>query len=126
LIAGLLAMVVLGTLSALFALGARWLMLPFSDDPSVLALAARMLVLMAPFMLFDGVQYVLSYALRSLGAQVWAGINGIVGFFLITGGLGWWLVRSGWGADGLVYAAGAGMVAVALLHFARLLLVLRA
>jgi MATE family multidrug resistance protein len=126
LIAGLLAVVVLGTLSALFALSAPWLMLPFSDDPSVVALAARMLVLMAPFMLFDGVQYVLSYALRSLGDQIWAGINGIVGFFLITGGLGWWLVRSGWGADGLVYAAGAGMVAVALLHFARLLLVLRA
>jgi MATE family multidrug resistance protein len=125
LIAGLLAVVVLGTLSVLFALGAGWLMLPFSDDPNVLALAARMLVLMAPFMLFDGVQYVLSYALRSLGEQVWAGINGIIGFFLITGGLGWWLVRSGWGADGLIYAAGAGMVAVALLHFARLLLVLR-
>ena len=125
LIAGLLAVVVLGTLSLLFALGARWLMLPFSDDPSVLALAARMLVLMAPFMLFDGVQYVLSYALRSLGEQIWAGINGIIGFFLITGGLGWWLVRSGWGADGLIYAAGAGMVAVALLHCARLVAVLR-
>ncbi|MDB5698456.1 MAG: family efflux transporter [Alphaproteobacteria bacterium] len=124
-IAALLAVVVLGTLATVFALSARWLMLPFSEDPSVLALSARMVVLMAPFMLFDGVQYVLSYALRSLGEQVWAGLNGIIGFFLITGGLGWWLVRSGWGGDGLVYAGGAGMVAVALLHLGRLVIVLR-
>ena len=36
--------------------------------------------------------------LRSLGEQVWAGINGIIGFFVVTGGLGWLLVREGWGA----------------------------
>ncbi|HEX8214688.1 MAG TPA: MATE family efflux transporter, partial [Allosphingosinicella sp.] len=78
-----------------------------------------------PFMLFDGLQYVFSYALRSLGDQVWAGVNGIIAFFLVTGGLGWWLVRSGWGADGLVFAAGAGMVVCAGLQFARLLVVLR-
>ena len=40
-------------------------------------------------------------ALRSLGEQVWAGVNGIIGFFLVTGGLGWLLVRGGWGPDGL-------------------------
>lgn len=52
-------------------------------------------------------------------------MNGIIAFFFITGGLGWWLVRSGWGADGLVYAAGAGMVVCAVLQCGRLALVLR-
>lgn len=125
LIAAGLAILVLGGFSLILALAAGPVVEPFSDDPQVIALAASMLLLMTPFMLFDGLQYVFSYALRSLGEQVWAGINGIIAFFFITGGLGWWMVRNGWGAPGLVYAAGAGMVVCAVLQFARLLLVLR-
>ena len=68
----------------------------------------------------DGVQVVCLFALRSLGDQVAGGINGIVAFFCVTGGLGWLLVRAGHGADGLVWAAGAGMVVAALLQGARL------
>lgn len=125
LIAVLLAVMVLGAMSLFFGLAAFPVVDPFSDDVRVVALAAGMLALMAPFMAFDGIQYVLSYALRSLGEQVWAGMNAILAFFLITGGLGWWLVRTGWGADGLVYAAGAGMVACSLLNAGRLAWVVR-
>ena len=64
------------------------------------------------FLVFDGLQYVFGAALRSLGEQVWAGVNGIIGFFIVTGGLGWLLVRRGWGPDGLAYAAGVGMLLV--------------
>lgn len=124
-IAAGLSIMVVGGLSLVLALGAGWIVRPFSEDAQVTALAAGMLALMAPFLLFDGLQYVFSYALRSLGEQVWAGVNGILAFFVVTGGLGWLLVRSGWGADGLVYAAGAGMVTCAALQFARLLFVLR-
>ena len=124
-IAAGLAIVVMGGLSVLLALFARPAVAPFSGDSEVVELAAAMLLLMAPFMLFDGLQYVFSYALRSLGEQVWAGVNGIIAFFCVTGGLGWWLIRSGWGAQGLVYAAGAGMVVCAALQFARLVVVLR-
>lgn len=125
LIAAGLAIMVLGSLSLLFGSNAMLIVTPFSEDPQVVGMAAHMLVLMAPFMLFDGVQYVMSYALRALGEQVWAGINGIIGFFLVTGGLAWWLTRSGWGSDGLVYAAGAGMVTCASLQLLRLTLVVR-
>ena len=52
------------------------------------------------------------------------GLNGILGFFLVTGGLGWLLVRQGWGPDGLAYAAGVGMLVCALLQFGRLACVL--
>jgi MATE family multidrug resistance protein len=120
-----LAVMVMGAISLLYLVAAPSLVTPFSDDPQVLALAGPMLALMAPFMLFDGLQYVLSYALRSLGDQIWAGINSIIGFFIVTGGLGWWLVRSGYGPFGLVWAAGAGMVVTAALQFLRFLIVIR-
>jgi MATE family multidrug resistance protein len=125
LIAGGLAAIALGALSLVLVLGARHLVWPFSDDPEVLALAASMLSVIGAFLVFDGLQYVFGAALRSLGEQVWAGVNGILGFFVVTGGLGWLLVRQGWGPDGLAYAAGAGMLVCALLQFARLAWVLR-
>jgi MATE family multidrug resistance protein len=84
-----------------------------------------MLAIMGAFLVFDGLQYVFGAALRSLGEQVWAGLNGIIGFFVITGGLGWLLVERGWGPDGLAYAAGIGMLACATLQFGRLAFVLR-
>jgi len=124
-IAGGLASAILGSLSLLFVLWPRVAVWPFSDNPEVLALAASMLTVIAAFLVFDGLQYVFGSALRSLGEQVWAGFNGIVGFFIVTGGLGWLLVRRGWGPDGLAYAAGLGMLVVGLLQFGRLAWVLR-
>jgi MATE family multidrug resistance protein len=88
-------------------------------DP-VHRLAAAMLVPWAPFILFDGVQIVFVYALRSLGDQVAAGLNSILAFFVITGGAGLLLVHLGHGAIGLAYASGVGMLAAALLHGLRL------
>src|SRR3546814_17172521 len=46
-----------------------------------------------------------------------AGVNGIIAFYLVTGGLGWLLIRH-WeiGPMGLVYASAAGMVVAALLQ----------
>jgi MATE family multidrug resistance protein len=64
-------------------------------------------------------------ALRSLGEQVWASLNGIIGFFVVTGGVGSLLVSQGWGPDGLAAAAGAGMLVSAVLQFGRLAWVLR-
>jgi MATE family multidrug resistance protein len=124
LIAGGLAATILGSLSVVLVLGAQPMVWPFSDDPEVRALAASMLSVMAIFLLFDGLQYVFGSALRSLGEQVWAGVNGIISFFVITGGLGWLMVRWGWGPDGLAYAAGLGMLVAGLLQFGRLAWVL--
>jgi MATE family multidrug resistance protein len=124
-IAGGLAAIILGAISLLLVLGPEQAVWPFSNDPEVRALAASMLAILAAFLVFDGLQYVFGGALRSLGEQVWAGVNGILAFFLVMGGLGWWLVRSGSGADGLAYAAGAGMLVCALLQFGRLAWVLK-
>lgn len=125
LIAGALAAIVLGVGSLILVLFSEGLVWPFSDDASVLHLAASMLTIMGAFVIFDGLQYVFGSALRSLGEQVWASVNGIIGFFLVTGGVGWLLVENGWGPDGLAWAAGAGMLVSALLQFGRLAWVLR-
>lgn len=122
--AGLTA-ALLAAISLLLVFAASSLVQPFSDDPEVQALAASMLAIMGAFLVFDGLQYVFGSALRSLGQQVWAGVNGIIAFFLVTGGLGWLLIARGWGADGLAYAAGIGMLVCALLQFARLAYVLK-
>ena len=92
----------------------------FPAAAGVHLVALAMLPVWAPFILFDGVQMVFVYALRSLGDQVAAGVNSIVAFFIVTGGAGWALVHLGAGPIGLVYAAGLGMVAAALLHGGRL------
>jgi MATE family multidrug resistance protein len=97
----------------------------FPASPEVKLLAAAMLAVWAPFILFDGVQVVMVYTLRSLGDQVMAGVNGIVAFFVVTGGLGWTLVAMGVGPMALVWASGIGMVAAAVLGAARLWVVVR-
>lgn len=119
-IAALLAALATGALSVLLITLALPVVTVFPATEPVHRLAAAMLLLWAPFILFDGVQVVFVYALRSLGDQVMAGVNGIIAFFLVTGGLGVLLVHGGHGPDGLVLASGIGMVAAALLHGLRL------
>lgn len=119
-IAAGLAAAATGTLALVLLLGAGPIVALFPASGAVHAIAPAMLRLWAPFILFDGVQVVFVYALRSMGDQVAAGINGIVAFFLITGGAGIALVHAGLGDAALVLASGAGMAAAALLNGARL------
>ena len=119
LIAVALAIVGLGLGAAMLAIGAPGIVALFPATAEVHRTAAAMLPRWAPFIVFDGIQVVLVYALRSLGDQVVAGANSIVAYFLVTGGVGWWLVHTGAGPVGLVWASGAGMLAAALLHGAR-------
>jgi MATE family multidrug resistance protein len=119
-IAAMLAALATGVLSLLLIVLALPVVAVFPATEPVHQLAAAMLVLWAPFILFDGVQVVFVYALRSLGDQVIAGVNGIIAFFVITGGLGVLLVHGGTGPKGLVLASGLGMVAAAVLHGLRL------
>ncbi|MBX3595374.1 MATE family efflux transporter [Sphingomonas sp.] len=124
-IAACLALVVLGILALPLTFAPGAIVSGFPASAQVDRIAATMLAMWAPFILFDGLQVVLVYALRSLGDQVAAGVNGILAFFLLTGALGLWLVHGGWGAMGLVWASGSGMVAAAALNGARLYLVTR-
>lgn len=120
-IAAALAALATGLLAALLILIPHPFVALFPAIPQVHGLALAMLPIWAPFILFDGIQVVCVYALRSLGDQVVAGINSVIAFFLVTGGAGLAFVHlAGWGATGLVLASGFGMVVAAALHGARL------
>jgi len=108
---------------ALFALAGSAVVGLFPATPAVHVTALAMLLLWTPWIVFDGIQIVLTFALRSLGDQVAAGLNNIIAFFLITGFAGWWLVAAGWGTTALVAGAGGGMVAAAVLNAARFWLI---
>lgn len=113
-----------GALALLYIVAAEPLLASFSNDAQVLAMAVAMLRVWAPFIMFDGVQVVMVYALRSMGDQIAAGVNGIIAFFIVTGGSGWLLVRElQIGPMALVYASAAGMTAAAILQSGRLLVV---
>ena len=117
------AAVLTACLAALLVIGRTDIVHAFPATAEVHGLALAMLPLWAPFILFDGVQVVFVYALRSLGDQVAAGVNSIIAYFLVTGGAGWWLIHSGFGLPGLVWASGSGMVAAAALHGGRFALI---
>src|SRR5690606_5384948 len=119
-IAAGLAALVLGALAIPLTFAPMLAVSGFPASAEVALIAAAMLGIWAPFILFDGLQVVFVYALRSLGDQVIAGINGILAFFLLTGALGLWTVKAGWGPMGLVWSSAAGMVAAALLNGTRL------
>ncbi len=125
LIAVAITVAVTGGLAAVLIVAAGPITGLFPATPAVHASALAMLPLWAPFIVFDSAQVVLVYALRSLGDQVVAGVNSIIAYFIVTGGLGLWLVNSGWGAMGLVLASGIGMLAAALLHGARFYVISR-
>lgn len=119
-IAAALAALILGLLALPLVFAPMLIVGGFPASAAVAAVAVGMLPLWGPFILFDGVQVVFVYALRSLGDQVVAGFNGIAAFFLLTGGIGLWTVHAGWGPKGLVAASASGMVAAALLNGGRL------
>jgi multidrug resistance protein, MATE family len=119
LIAAVLAVLAMLLFVAVYVGFAPIIIAAFPAEPAVRTLAIQMLLLWAPFILFDGIQAVFTFALRSLGDQVAAGVNNVLAFFVVTGVGGWWLVDNGWGTDGLVIASGAGMVAAALLNGGR-------
>ncbi len=114
-----LACVALGIGATLLALAAPMIVVLFPATAEVHAIAVTMLPRWAPFIVFDGIQVVLVYALRSLGDQVVAGVNSILAYFILTGAAGWWLVHHGVGPVALVWASGVGMLAAALLHGGR-------
>lgn len=118
-IALVMAVTVMVAWMALFALAGPAVVGLFPATDAVHAVALTMLAIWLPWILFDGAQIVLTFALRSLGDQVVAGVNNIIAFFLITGLVGWWLVGEGWGTTALVAGAGGGMVMAAVLNAVR-------
>jgi MATE family multidrug resistance protein len=124
-IAATITAIGIGLLALPLVVTGPWVVNAFPSAPEVHVLAAAMLFVWAPFIVFDGVQIVFVYALRSMGDQVAAGVNSVLAYFVVTGGLGLLLVDRGFGPMALVWASGLGMVTAAVLHGARLWFVSR-
>jgi len=114
-----LSTIVMGAVVLSYLLFAGPIVRALTADAAVAREAIVMLVILAPFILLDGWQAIFVAALRSMGDQVVAGVNGIIAFFLILGLVGWAAYALGWGSAGLAIASAVGMVAAALLQGGR-------
>ncbi len=89
----------------------HWLFEVLSKDPQQQQVAVRMMTIIAPFMIFDGSQFVLLYALRAAGDQVVAAAVQILGYCLMMIACVWVGVYVfHMGAAGIGWGMGAGMV----------------
>jgi len=114
-----LSLVIMGSVVLVYLLLARPIVAGLTADAAVAREAVVMLLILSPFILCDGLQAIFIAALRSLGDQVAAGLNGIVAFFLVMSLAGWIGWRLGWGSAGLALACAIGMAAAMLLQGGR-------
>ncbi len=98
----------------------EWFFSALSNDTAQLKVAVVMMTIIAPFMIFDGSQFVLLYALRAAGDQVMAAAVQISGYCLMMIACVWTGVYVlHLGAAGIGWGMGAGMVTTFCLMAAR-------
>jgi multidrug resistance protein, MATE family len=91
------------------------LLRPFTGDPELLAIAARLLAIAAIFQVFDGTQAVATGVLRGVGDTRTPMAMNVVGHWLLGLPAGWALCfRYGWGVTGLWTGLSIGLIFVAL------------
>lgn len=120
-IAGALAALVTAALSSLYLFFPRTVLQFFADETApMMAPAIIMLLMMAPFILFDALQIVLVYALRAAGDPVFAAINQGISFLVIMVFAARLAIHSfGMTADGIALAMIIGIVTSAILMVVR-------
>jgi MATE family multidrug resistance protein len=90
-----------GACGLFFALGGGWLAHAFTDDPALIAMATRLLLVAAVFQAFDAAYIVSRSALRGAGDVRFPAVVGVIVSWSFTPPLTWALgYRLGWGATG--------------------------
>ncbi len=123
----LLMSCVMMSLSAVgFWLGGEWLARGFVNDPAVVELAARLLVVAAIFQLFDGAQVIGSGALRGLTDVRVPAVITFVAYWILAIPAGYGLgIHTSLGAVGIWAGLAAGLAVAAVLLARRFLLLTR-
>jgi len=112
---------IMSLFAALFALAPRQLAALFTDDPAVIAAAARLLPIAAAFQVFDGTQAVSAGILRGTADTALPAAGAVVGYGLLALPAAWLLAFGyGLGPRGLWWGATLGLAIVALLQVARI------
>lgn len=109
-----------------YIFGDRYALIPFKLDQELAALTSFVIAIWAPFLIFDGLQFVLLFSLRAAGDEIWASALQITSFMGVMAGGG--LLAAfvfDLGFIGLIYGIAMGMAAAALLLGIRLMIVLR-
>ena len=97
-----------------FLVAGHALMFAFSPDPEVIRLGMVLLIIVAAFQLFDGIQVVSTGALRGAGETRIPAVLSLVAYWLLGLPIGSWLAfRRGWGAVGLWTGLALGLIIVA-------------
>jgi MATE family multidrug resistance protein len=110
---------VMGASAVVFVVARTWLPTWYTDDPSILALAASILPIAAAFQLFDGVQVVGGGVLRGMGRTRPAAVFNLIGYYVLALPLAGYLAFGrGMGIAGIWWGLAAGLFAVALLLLA--------
>jgi MATE family multidrug resistance protein len=88
----------------------------FTPDATVIALAASILPVAAAFQLFDGTQVVGGGILRGQGSTRPAAVFNLVGYYVISLPLAWWMTFSlGLGLQGIWWGLALGLALVAVM-----------
>lgn len=115
-----------GSIALVYLAAPEWALHFFTADAAMLNEAVTLLVVLAPFLLFDGAQFTLLFALRAAGDQVVAGWMQILGFFLSMSLAAWLLVRvMDMGSIGLSMALATGCLVTFLLMAGRWIVISR-
>ena len=112
-----LGVLVMGAAGLVFAFGNEWIARAFVDDPGVVHIAAKLLIVAAFFQIFDGLQVVGSCTLRGLNDAIVPMVACLVAYWLVFLPFAWLAAfHFRLGAAGIWYglAAALGIVAVAL------------
>ena len=101
--------------AALFALLRTRLPLLYTGETAVVAAAAAILPIAATFQVFDGLQVVGSGVLRGMGQTLPAAVFNLVGYWLLSLPLAWWMTfHRDQGLAGVWWGLAIGLAIVAL------------
>jgi MATE family multidrug resistance protein len=98
----------------------------FGVDADVAKLTMVFIAIIAPFLIFDGLQYMLVFALRAAGDEIFASALQVGSFLIVMAGSGaLFTFTLGLGAPGIGWGMAAGIACAAVLLGLRFLVVQR-
>ncbi|MET7000011.1 MATE family efflux transporter [Chitinophaga defluvii] len=115
-----MVLMLMGAAALLFMFGNQLLPRMYIQDPTVIAIAAHLLIIAAFFQLFDGTQVVGLGILRGLGDVRLPTIITMLAYWGMGMPIAYWFgIHLGWGVEGIWYGLLIGLLTASVLLFVR-------